>query len=525
MLWSFKDSSWEQDERAKSFKIQSIFGQKCDTDPAAPLGLLIGAKQHPVTGVSCGLGVYPFEFKHCPFCGSPLLDTPDTMADSWIPPYGSGNGLKLFPMKPVFDKRAGLPDTKSRQVALPSRDGRFAFCSTKLFAQQRLLVALQRDSGQLWVFRQGEEQPWKALAGKAGGDTLPVWSWSLAADGPESGLCIPTDQGPAWITVNWGSSSLQVDRAAGRSVGGAVRVGQYLLAPVLREEDFAVVCRKEGAFAWSDCSAISDPAQVLPQLRRTPDQEAFLGIPVVDENKLLAYWPCRGGYVRVSVGDSSTGLTWELRPWETDTHPATALLELGPPYRRTGTRSGFWQLCEDRDPSVRDGIVNKIIKFDGDELIDSEVVKCGQFLTTGRASFSWGDDYWNDIHKHNSRLSEQVELRFPLLQFGENGQAIIAKLAPWDGRDELGVFSDIFFNRALKATSFVRFVVEGAGVPEKALYVEGVDGVPGGTAGSLFRVKVAELPEISAFVYGDAMYLYFPETNDCYSWPLELLEG
>jgi hypothetical protein len=118
-----------------------------------------------------------------------------------------------------------------------------------------------------------------------------------------------------------------------------------------------------------------------------------------------------------------------------------------------------------------------------------------------------------------------VELRFPLIQFGEKGLALIAKATPWEGRDELGVFSDLFFNRGVKATTFVRFVIEGSGFPEKALYAEGVDGVYGGTGGSLFRVKVAELPEISAFVYGDSLHLYFPETNDCFCWPLDLMEG
>jgi len=87
-------------------------------------------------------------------------------------------------------------------------------------------------------------------------------------------------------------------------------------------------------------------------------------------------------------------LSWEFRPWETDEYPATALIELGPPYRKTGSLSGFWQLCEDRDNLMRDGIVNKIIKLDGDERIDSENVECGQFVTTGSASFSWSDDYW-----------------------------------------------------------------------------------------------------------------------------------
>jgi len=523
-IWPFKDASWKQDDNSKAFKIQSIFGQKCEADPVAPLGLLMGAKSHPVSGVPCEQGMFPSHFMNCPYCGSKLLEPSDNAADLWLPPYGTGNGLKLFAMKSTLNKKAGARGEKATKFALPSRDGRFAFCSIKLGAQQRLLLAVQRDSGELWVFRPDKVKKWKALAGKAGGDTLPVWSYSLAVDSSESGLCIPTDQGPVWVTVNWVSSSIQFDRTEGRSIGGATRLGKYLLAPVLHGDNFVIVSRKEGDQSWSECSSVSDPAVVLPQLRSSSGQDAYLGIPVIDENKQIAYWPCRGGYVRVFSVNSSGGLSWEFRPWETDEHPAIALLELGPPYRRTGNRSGFWQLCEDRDHLVRDGIANKIIKLDGDERIDSENVECGQFVTTGRASFSWSDDYWDDIHKRNPRISEQRELRFPLLQFGEKGLALIAKVSPWEGRDELGVFSDIFFNRELKTTAFVRFVIEGSGIPEKALYAEGVDGVHGGVGGSLFPIGLAQLPEISAFIYGDSLHIYFPEKNDCFCWPLKLME-
>jgi len=524
MLWTFRESSWEQNCESKTFRIHSVFGEKCEFDPVAPLDMLIGAKLHPVNGAPCEQSLFPSEFENCPYCGCMLEKPHEDSASLWVPPYGSGNGLKLYPLKSLQHGKEGGRKEKGSKFALPSRDGHFAFCSAKLNAKQRVLIALRRDIGQLWIFSPKKNR-WELLNGNAGGDSLPVWSWALAVDSSESGLCIPTDQGPAWLTVNWATNKILLDRAEGKSVGGAAQIGKHLMAPVLRGDSFSVVCRKEGDSTWSECSSASDPMSVLPELRRDISQDAFLGIPVIDENRKIAYWPGRGGYVRVFGADSSSGLTWEFKPYETDEHPATALIELGPPYRRSGSRPGFWQLCEDRDHTVRDGIVNKIIKLDGDELVDSEIVECGQFLTTGGASFSWGDDYWDDIHKRNPRISEQVELRFPLLQFGEKGLSLVAKVSPWEGRDELGVFSDLFFNRAVKTTTFVRFVVEGAGMPEKPLYAEGVDGIHGGISGSLFRMKVAELPEISAFIYGDLLHIYFPETNDCFSWPLELMEG
>lgn len=525
MLWNFIDSSWEQDDNDKTYRIKNIFGQNCESDPIVPLSILLGTKNHPSSGEQCGSSVFPSQFMHCPYCGSKLLGPDEVGADLWLPPYGTGNGLKLLSMKPALNKKPRASAEKGTQFRLPSRDGYFSFCSIRLGAQHRLLTAVQRNNGQLWVYRPTETKKWEALKGAVGGDSLPSWSWSMTADLSESGLCLPTDQGPVWITVNWASSSIKVDRAEGRSVGGAVRIGKYLLAPVLREDSFVIVCREDGDNNWSECSATSDPLIILKQLQRNSAQDACFGIPVVDESRQIVYWSCRGGYVRVFGLDSPSGLCWEYRPWETDEYPATALIELGPPYRKTGSRPGFWQLCEDRDYSVRDGIINKIIKMDGDEQIDSEDVECGQFVTTGRACFSWSDDHWEDIHRRNPRMSEQTELRFPLIQFGEKGLALIAKVIPWDGRDELGVFSDLFFNKSLKTTTFVRFVIEGSGVPEKALFVEGIDGVHNGTNGSLFRIGLAHLPEISTFIYGDSIYIYLPEKNDCYCWPLELMEG
>ncbi|MEI7747651.1 MAG: hypothetical protein WCI81_01110 [Chlorobiaceae bacterium] len=524
MVWQFNDVSWKQDDAKQLFELQSLFGQQCTIAPVAPSDLLVGAHCHPKGIAPCAQGFFPAEFLYCPFCQAKLLLNEDIL-DLWIPPYGSGTGLKLYKRDTVNKKKTGDRDYKAKQFILPNRDGRFAFCSVKFGAKKRLLIAVQRDCGQLWVYRPDNVKNWEVLSVKAGGDSLPAWSWSMAVDSSESGFCIPTDHGPAWLTVDWSSGSIQVDYALGTSIGGAVRVGQYLVAPVRRGDVFFLVFRKDGDSKWSDCFSNGNAAGVLGQLQRSSDQVACLGIPVVDENKMIAYWPCRGGYVRVTGADLSSGPIWDFKCWETDDHPATALIELGPPYRRFGADSGFWQLCVDRDQAVRDGIINKIIKIDGDERIDSENVLDGQFLTTGRSCFSWSNDYWDDVHTRNPRDYEQTELRFPLIQFGEKGLSLIAKVAPWEGRDEMGEFTDIFFNRNLKITVMVRLVLEGSGLPEHVLYAEECDGTVNGLNGTLFRITLAQLPDITPFIYNDLLFVYFPERNDCFCWPLELAEG
>lgn len=521
-MWQFNDVSWEQDDDALTFRLKHLYGNECTAEPAAPLGMLVRAKGHKAANADliCSQGTFPAEFSCCPYCGGELSATEDRLTAPWIPPYGSGSGLKILSNEV---RPASMVESKGQPLAVPSMNGRFSFCSTYLGAKQRLLIALQRDIGKISIYQSGSTGKWRDLDGKTGDDGLPEWSWSLATDASETGLAIPGKDGPAWITVDWASNKLQVDRGEGRSIGGVARLGKFLLAPVLRGDNFFMLCRKDGDVKWSECKTSFDAVAVAPKLCRQEGQFACFGIPVIDETRMVAYWPSRGGYVRVAEGNAASEHAWEFRLWETDEYPATALIEIGPPYRKIGSRPGFWQLCEDHDPSHREGIANKIIKLDGDERIDSEALEYGQFVSTGRASFTWLYDFWTDVHQFNVNSGEQSELRYPLMQFGEKGLVLVAKVRPWQGREDMGLFSEVFFNRLEKASVFVRFVIEGAGTPERALYAEGVDGGQG-PAGSLFRVPLTQLAELSVFIYDARLYIYFPEDNKCYGWPLELTE-
>lgn len=513
-LWPGRESSWVQDDVTYSFKVGEIHGQVCAGNPESRVSLaqLLGARRHPLGGACGGAGRYlPPDFNRCPYCSEPLTVPPAETSVKWLPPYGVGNGLRLFP---VSLRGAAVQPASGTVFAVPPRGGPFAFAACRMGAEQRLLVAVDRISGSLWVFNR-DTMAWAEIAGRVGECSLPAWSWAAVCDELESGLCLPTDEGPVWAEINWATGAVVLDRAAGVSVGAAVSAGKYLLAPVLRDGVFAVLYRSPGG-AWADCVATSDAATVVPQLRRHPTQDAACGIPVFDDVRNVVYWPLRGGYVKVS-GFAGGTPTWKFAPWETDEHPATALIELGAPVRRTGTQPGFWQVCEDRDTSVRDGIVNKLIKFDGDEHADSEIVECGQFLSTGQACFAWSEDYWTDVQQRNARLEEQTELRFPLVQFGDRGLVLVAKVLPWEGRDESLVFSDFVFNRMSKNRVMLRFVIENEGTPEIPLVADSVDGGNGSPA-SLFRATLSNVAEISCFIYENAMFVYLPEDNRCYRW-------
>jgi len=521
-MWQLGNHSWEQDDKAQTFKLKCLGESECTAEPAAPLSLLVGAKRHSEmrAGTACSIGTFPSEFDFCPYCGGALSETNDHSSVPWVPPYGSNTGLKIWPQEV---RPLSMAENRGQPFSLPSMNGRFAFCSLFLGAKKRLLLAFERDTGRVKVLQSGVSGVWREIEGKVGDDGMPEWSWSVSTDRAETGIAVPGRDGPAWVTVDWPNNKLKISRGKGRSIGGVARLGKFLLAPVLRGECFYMLCKKEGDADWSDCSAASDLTTVVTRLSYEKDQQPFFGVPVIDETKMVAYWPCRGGYVRVPEADAAGEHVWEFRSWETDEYPAKALIQLGSPYLKTGSHSGLWQLCEDFDPSRREGRINKIIKFDGDERTDSEVVEYGQFVSTGRASFSWLYDFWTDIHHFDATADEQIELRYPLLQFGEKGFVLIAKVRPWQGRDDMGLFTETLFDRLQRSSVFVRFVIQGPGMPEKALYAEGVDGTEG-VAGSLFRVPLSQVTEISTFIHNSNLNIYFPDDNRCFGWPIEVLD-
>ena len=380
------------------------------------------------------------------------------------------------------------------------------------------MIGVRRDTGQLSVFREKDPRRWAALEGRIGDSSLPDWSWAMASSANESALILPSDSGPVWCTIEWATGKVLADRFEGMSRGGPARLGKSVYAPVVTPAGLIIVSRADGDAAWSVCDAEADV--LTTDGSNSLRLSEFFAVPLVDETRQVVYWVCSVGYVKVSRTANAALATWRFRPWRSVGHNPRALVELGPAYRKTSSRPGFWQLCEDQDPSSRDGIVNRIIKIDGDEAADTEVVEAGQFMTTGRASFSWLYDYWTDIHQLNSNAQEQSELRYPLLQFGEKGLVVLAKVRPWEGREDLGLLTDIVNGTGQRARVMVRFALQGNGEPERALSADGIDGA-GNVAGSVFPMSLAQLCELSVFLFDSYLYIILPEENQCYRWPVQ----
>ena len=388
-MWQWNKTSWEQDKDGCAFILKTLDGCECESKIAAPLDRLLGAKTHPPAGeAACADKIFPAEFSHCPNCGVALLDndTDKDNSEAWIPPYGPGNGLKILSNKKPTINENGKSLKGGEAFLLPSEKGGLSFFSSCMGGKRPLLIALRKAVGEVWVYHPNSKKKneWQLLKGKFGDADMPNWSWTLAFDKEEKGFAAPSNKGPVWVTVDWALNSLVISPSTGgKSIGSPVRIGTFVLAPILREGKFVVLSRKDNAGEWQECTSSDDPTCVMPQLCRETAQEAFLGIPVVGKEEKFVYWLCRGGYIKVSVLDTGPG-EWSFHVWGTDTQPPTALIELSGPYQKKDSRSGsyhLWQLCEAPDPtSSRDEVIYKIIKFDGDEYSGSEKVECGQFV-------------------------------------------------------------------------------------------------------------------------------------------------
>ena len=87
----------------------------------------------------------------------------------------------------------------------------------------------------------------------------------------------------------------------------------------------------------------------------------------------------------------------------------------------------------------------------------------------------------------------------------------------------MGLFTDILYNLKQKTDSSVRFVIQGDGIPEAELLV-GTSDDPEAKA-SQFQILISNLATISAFIYDARLYIYIPDTNQCFRWSLEWKES
>ena len=405
--WVFGESTWLQDSDRKRFFLTRHAGK--DVQPIARplLPHTMGARVHPVSHGECS-GVFPGEFEYCPFCGEKLRSV-DPEPFAWLPPYGPGDGLRVF-------NRIGLPSEQiANEFPLPNGNGSLAFLVDRVGTQHPVLLALNRSAGHISVF-DSVGAMWIELEHGIGSRleddrNLPEWSWAVASiSGTGGGLCWPTLAGPVWVEFDWLDRSWTTTKSEGRCVGGAARLGNRVFAPVIWND----------AIVMQSFSSVTRHWTKTPMTGEGPPTTEFLSLPLVDQANSRIHWVTRTGRITLRLSDDqSLHLQW--RPWETDSHPCHAVQEYGPPYLdRVSTR--YWQFCfDDHDQAYR------YYELEGEEAVDRQDEIDGDRLTTGGVSFSQQYEFWRAPWDTPSNdLCD--EIRIPLLQFdaGKKGLAIIA---------------------------------------------------------------------------------------------------
>lgn len=487
--WTIGQGEWLQDDEAQRFYLMSHQGRKLNKKSQDLLPLTVGAHTHATISNDkpCSSGAYPFEFEHCPFCGDKLYSLPEDKDQRWIPPYGTGDGLRIL-KHPGFAFQQVSP--KAVEFPLPRSSGFFTFVVERLGTHNATLLALDRSNGGIDVFAPHTRE-WVSLEPCGTIDDalhLPDWSWSLACDSSSgNGFCWPTAAGPCWVEIDWTELKYHITPGPGRCIGGAASLDKRIYVPTLDNDRFVVQVFDPQKREWS---AILLEGQC-------PRADEYMSVPVVDGARKRIHWVGASGRLTLRQENSEIKLTW--RPWETDAHPCHALPQYGPPYLDR-VRNRYWQLCfDDHDQAYR------FYEIEGDEHTDIHDEMEGDILSTGDVSFSKDHDYWQA--PWDTPSDERADnIRLPLLQFRMSDKQSVVVVASLSGEQ---LINDLFES---KQEHLIQFSLESRNDLSRKLQLPEV-------------LKAKHPWQCKVFLFEDCLHLYVPDRLKCYRWPLNVNES
>lgn len=521
VIWGIKDLP---DNKPSEYFVYSIDDREVANNNVLSPPYLVKSKIHGKSICYYSEKSFPDEYRYCPECGESLFCSKDEELTSvvWLPPYGSFDGLKLW----SFKKKVKI-DTQGAVFSLPSETGIYAFCNAQFGCENRVLIAIQKNTGRLFGYDKYKDV-WFLIDGTIGKIIhFPYWSWSVAVINNENILCVPCDDSVYIVRIDWLSNNALITRLNKRPVGGAVGYNGYFFVPVLSNrgldiEVYDSVSESWFQAKWNGIFELKDKIMVLSH-HSEKKMNGYTRIPVIDKWNECVYWSCYGGYIKLTLEKDKSSAICEYVPWETDKHPASALLQNGPPYLSNGGREILWQLCQDYDTeSHRDNTIYKLFRLgsrpDGIEEEDWKTLKCGQILSTGRACFSTTDNFWNQIGIKDANTNVQRDIRVPLLEFIHSKTVLLIKIISRQDSGEFEDFTDIFGRN--ESTGQFCFVIEGSGIPEQPLIVDDHPGNESHSGASIFSYEMSRIPEIIAFISNNALNIYLPEMKKVYTWKI-----
>ncbi len=414
-------------------------------------------------------GPWPFAFRHCPLCGTPLQD-PQAAADDqvWSSPGNAASGLPSPACR-------GVPDPAARaDLAMPGPSR----LDILVAGTPARLLALDQTTGTLWGWLHGvvdtfDGGRWRELGQVPPCANLPRWSWAAAASG--AGLALPGDAGPVWVALSHRAAVASAAKPAldvQRSLGGAATVGGAAVVPVLAHDALAVAYRVSPEQGWQ-VAGVAEGAGQGGQVFAAPSVNGGEGFWVGETGRLFVR--CARGVVEA-----------EFRPWRDAWRPMQGVRPVLSP----------------------NGIFHQLGRLDGQQAFeallppgatpqrrafDRYVTSCGTGVFAGMSRFR---EPWEP--RRAEYRGDGTAFLQPLLAF-DNDRFLVAECTP---RTAL---------RGFLETTPPETVVEGR------IMFAGSSVVLTDLRATL-RVRSAW--EIVPVVYGRTLLVYDLPANRCYRWPL-----
>ncbi len=430
-------------------------------------------------------GPWPFGFRFCPTCGTPLQPPPPAPeAEAWSSPGGaSGQPAPAC---------TGTPDP-ARRTELPM-PGPARLDFTVAGTPPRLL-AFDQTTGRLHCWIAGLSDPfeggrWRELAYLPAAVNLPRWSWSVAAFA--DGVAMPGDGGPLFVSLRPRSAAAFAARTAlgiRRSLGGVASLGvaspgvaslaEAALLPVLANDALAVAFWSPQVQEWQAVPVVNGDAAAASQVFAAPSV-----------NATEAFWTGQHGqlYARIERGT----VTCSYRPWRDGWRPMQGLRPVLSPngvfhqLGRLDGRQAFEALLPPgATPQRRD--------------FDRYVTSCGVASFSRMARFR---EPWEP--KRIEYRGEGDAFLLPLLAFQPDRSGDRVLVAQCSPRNSLLGFVETDADTEARSVE-CRIMFAGASVALTDLRA---------------TLRVRSAWDIVPFVYSRNLFVYDLPGNRCYRWPL-----
>lgn len=501
-VWELNSGHWIQDDEKKIFQIADRTTNRIHENQKG-LDVIYGAKLHEKSESGCK-GFFPPEFEYCSFCGKKLVNN-ENCNDIWIPPFGGGTGLRKSHENIRINRdnvkqesAVSYIDQDKDMLPLPRPRGDYEFLVAPLGTRSSVLVAFDRTTGLIDYYSPAvaDVNKWISLKCapkcRVAESNLPNWSWSAASIFEKSGFAVPTDEGPVWLSIDWGNASYKPVYGTGKCVGGAAVIEDHIFVPVETAESIVIQNYDVVGGKWQHVAEIS-----RKNVTRQENGNDFFSIPVVASYRRILYWIGITGLLTFDFAKHFC--SW--RSWETDQYPCQAMPEFGPPYQ--DQMGNYWQLCYDEYDQSQESRAFRYYRLNGDDS-NREDVDGGRF-SSGVSCYSKLYEYWETPWENidERRQDKAGKVRVPILCLNEGTKSTVVAH---------------FSNES--NTPFLQMLKDRDKMYHIDLTIEGPNNLP-------IRLRTDHVFNINApwelrmFIYRNHVFAYSTKEAACYKWRLK----